>query len=103
MESRLKERVLRWAKSQDDLWLVKHHGGSATLRGHPDIYGHVRGVAVFIELKQPGTKMTKLQAAIGRQIEKSGGLFACVDTFEKFVSLMEKVRSSGLTSRPMAM
>lgn len=99
MESSLKNRILSWSKGEPDVWLQKYHGTSFSLRGHPDVYGHVGPFAVYLELKQPGKKLAPLQAAIGRRIERTGAIFRRIDDFCAFLIVVQNLRERSLDIR----
>jgi hypothetical protein len=100
MESSLKNRILTWSKGEPDVWLQKYHGTAFSLRGHPDVYGHVGGLALYLELKQPGKRLAPLQAAIGRKIMKSGAVFRRIDDFHAFLGVISELR---LRAQPVNM
>lgn len=98
MESRLKDRILKWAKGEPDVWLQKYHGSVFGLRGHPDLYGNIGAFAVYLELKKPEKGLGPLQAAIGRKISKTGAVFRRIDTFSGFLQIVRDVRKFSLDS-----
>lgn len=100
MESNLRDKILEWAKAQSDAMLFKHHGTVFTHRGHPDVYGHVAGVAVFFELKQPGKKLSPAQRVIGDRLRRSGAIFQRIDRFDAFLQVVEKLREKAQKNGP---
>ena len=59
---------------------MKIHGGPYQLSGVPDLLCIKRGVAVFLEVKQPGKQPTKIQRARMNEIEKKAGAVCAVVT-----------------------
>ena len=61
-------------KMAPDVWFFKIHGGPLQKAGVPDFLVVVRGVAVFLEVKQPKGKISRLQRYVKGQIRKAGGV-----------------------------
>ena len=72
-ESEIQRRITNWLKSQNDIFFFKVHGSRYQQRGLPDLVGNVGPVAFYMEIKQPGKELRKLQAHIRDRILQSGG------------------------------
>ncbi|WP_054637161.1 VRR-NUC domain-containing protein [Thalassobacillus sp. C254] len=55
-------------------WHIKTHGNLFSKAGVPDILACINGRFVGIEVKKPGGKVSELQKANIRLIEKAGGV-----------------------------
>ena len=64
-------------------WTMKIHGGPYQLSGVPDLLCIRKGVAVFLEVKQPGKQPTKIQRERMNEIEKKAGSVCAVVTSTK--------------------
>lgn len=95
-ESGLQRRCVEWAKTQPDTWIKVYHGSAFGLRGHPDLYGNVGPLAIYLELKRPGKDMAKAQAAVGRKIAAAGGFFRKIDTLDDFKQAVESLRQKAI-------
>ena len=72
-ETSFKENVMTELRKIPDSWFFKNV--AASIRGIPDICGHVKGHAIFLELKTDTGKMSKLQEYTGGKILRTGGYF----------------------------
>jgi len=59
-------------------WHLKIAGGGFQRPGIPDLLLVKHGIAVFLEVKQPGKKPTPLQDYVMREIQRVGGAVAAV-------------------------
>lgn len=76
-EASIVAAIVRSAK-QSGWWVMKIHGGPHQLAGVPDLLCLRHGQAVFLEVKQPGKKATRLQAAHERDRNTGrGGVPRC--------------------------
>lgn len=71
-ESSIVASIVRKAK-ECGWWVMKIHGGPHQLAGVPDLLCLRDGRAVFLEVKQPGSKPTPIQTARMKEIESQGG------------------------------
>ena len=62
---------------------IKIHGGPYQLAGLPDLLCLRCGRAVWLEVKQPGKKPTKIQVSRMRELEVKGGTPCHVVTSKK--------------------
>jgi hypothetical protein len=85
-EQRLTEQVIRHLKKLRQagypIWWVKLHGGPQQRRGLPDLLVIANGRHIFIELKAPGGKLSKLQQHTIAQINAAGGRAVVCRTIE---------------------
>jgi Holliday junction resolvase len=62
--------------------------GSTSTTGYPDITGHIGGIHVEIETKQPGEKPRKLQLSRIRKLNEAGAIAFWVDNVEECMALL---------------
>lgn len=79
-ESTIHKKILAYLRGRG-YWAVKLPG-SAFLRGMPDVLAIREGHATWIEVKQPGGRATKLQAAILEQLAAAGCTTLVADSVE---------------------
>ncbi len=91
-EKTVSTAVDKWLKAQPDVFFFNVQGSPTQKRGIADRVGNVGPIGFYLELKAPGEKATKLQAAIGREIQKSGGNFFVADSFDSAVRFIEGLR-----------
>lgn len=64
-EKKITEAIVRSLRKRkaagEAIWWLKLHGGPMQRAGVPDLLVVVDGRAVFLEVKQPGKKATRLQ------------------------------------------
>jgi len=72
-ESLIVASIVRKAK-QLGWWTMKIHGNRFQMAGVPDLLCLRGGRAVFLEVKQPGKRPTKLQEARMNEIERYAGV-----------------------------
>lgn len=65
--------AIKKAAEADGWWVMKIHGGPHQLAGVPDLLCIRNGLAVFLEVKQPGKKATALQVRRMAEITRKGG------------------------------
>ena len=71
------------------IYFWKLHGSPMQMSGMPDIGIVFRGRAVFVELKAPGKRPTKIQRHRMTELEKAGAIcFVCSD-LNTFIDFME--------------
>lgn len=93
-EKTIENKIKAWLKQQPclDVFFFKVHGSPYQLRGLPDIVGNVRRFAFYMEIKQPGKKLTPLQLARRMEIEKTGAYYAVVHSLEEAKDFIKKIR-----------
>ncbi len=79
------------------IWWTKLHGGPMQRRGLPDLLVVYEGEAVFMEIKKPGGKATKLQAYIIAQVQAAGGRGGVVTSVQEACELLSFVCCRGET------
>jgi len=86
LETPLKDKCMRWAKAQPNLWIVKILGGGIQEGGIPDILACYKGRFIAIELKRPDGEgaLAIRQDAQLRRIKKAGGTAVVIDNLEDF-------------------
>jgi len=91
-ESALEKKCGKMAKEAGALWLKWSSPG---LRGVPDRVLIYRGAVAFVELKAPGNKPTKLQAAIHRRLREAGANVHVIDNVDVFDELLSRLYIKG--------
>lgn len=72
LESRI-TATIKMAAMRSGWWVMKIHGGPYQVAGIPDLLLIRNGMAVFLEVKQPGKKATAAQLRRMDEIEEMGG------------------------------
>lgn len=72
-EKRIEKAIQRYLDSIG-AYHIKNHGSIYSRAGTPDITASINGRFVAIEVKQPGGRVTPLQAAHIELIKQSGGV-----------------------------
>jgi hypothetical protein len=75
LESAITRSIQKYAASRG-WWTLKVHGGPFQTAGIPDLLCVKHGLAVFLEVKQPGKYATKLQNHRIAEIKNVGGAVA---------------------------
>ena len=85
--------ILRYLKTVPECFCWKEHGGMYGTAGIPDIIACLSGRFVAFEVKQPGSKMTKLQEATIQRIKEARGeaykVTSCKEVREIIQNLQE--------------
>lgn len=91
-ETRLYRQVVQQLKALKaegvPIWWFKLHGGPMQRAGVPDLMIVLNGLAVFVELKMPGNKPTKLQVHTMAEIAKANGLVVVATSVEQMVATL---------------
>jgi hypothetical protein len=69
--------------------LKRLSSGSTSTTGYPDITGHIGGIHVEIESKQPGETPKKLQDSRIRMYNKGGAIAFWTDSVEECMELLD--------------
>lgn len=98
-ESRLQLRIRHALEGQfpGSYWW-KVHGGPFTPAGVPDLAGVVLGRAVFVEVKLPGGRVSRIQTITQRRLASAGAIVAVATSVDEAVT---QVRA-GLANRPQS-
>ena len=83
MEKDIVAAILRLLKKRPRCFAWKTHGGMYGTAGIPDIIACVDGRFYAFEVKQPGGRLTRLQAATLDKIRAAGGVAAMVTSVEE--------------------
>jgi len=88
-EAALQATILRWLRSHGGWWVKYHVSGKYSTAGVPDILGAYKGRFVAFEVKRPGGRLTKLQAATHKKMREQGkaSVFV-VDSLDKVKELL---------------
>lgn len=89
-ESRLQLRI-RHALEQryPDSWWVKVHGGPFQPAGIPDLMGVVDGRAVFVEVKRPGGRVSRIQQLTMMRLASAGAIVAVATSAIEAITQVE--------------
>jgi hypothetical protein len=93
-ESAITKKVMKYLRSQKDVWATKYPGGYYGENGVPDILGHCCGVFFIIEMKKPGQELTPLQKVKHDQIIRSGGIAIKATSLDEVKQLIQTMRES---------
>lgn len=103
-ESSIVRTILRKANKVPGVRLRKTHGSVFGRRGEPDLYGNVGPLALYLEVKRPGGKSTRLQLLTATAIGMTGARFATVhdwpETLREIEQLQKLGKLRGGTARP---
>ncbi|UCG53577.1 MAG: VRR-NUC domain-containing protein [Candidatus Latescibacterota bacterium] len=91
-ESSIKAKIMDWAKTEPDLFVVKIHGNPYMRKGLPDLMGSVGIVAWYCELKRPGKKRTELQKITAKKIIAAGAPYCVAHSLEEFQDFINRCR-----------
>ena len=95
-EGRITKHIRAWLQGSramgDKIWWMKLHGGPMGTAGAPDWHVLWEGVPIYIEVKRPGKKLTKLQESRMREIRRAGGIAFDVDSFTEFLNMMGEAK-----------
>lgn len=76
------KKILDSTRRREPLWWYRTHGGGRTKIGLPDIHVTYYGRSVWIELKKPGGKASKIQLRRIKEIKAAGGIAFVADCAE---------------------
>jgi len=101
-EAQLTHRVIEYLRKLkrdgEPVWWLKIHGGPLQHAGVPDLLIVYHGVVLFVELKAPGKKPTRLQLETMRRISVAGGWTKVIDTEENLIRLLDLIKDRVLKS-----
>ena len=89
LEKEIQAAILKYLKGRPGGFSVKLAAGPYTLPGLPDILHVEGGVPYFIEVKRPGGKPTKLQAAVMDKLSAAGAVVAVATAVEEVKTLVK--------------
>ncbi|HSG62293.1 MAG TPA: hypothetical protein VLA24_12765 [Pseudomonadales bacterium] len=72
LEKTITNNIMKRLNALDNCKAIKLHGSPYTVKGTPDILCVCEGVAIFIEVKQPGNQPTPAQNHQLREWDKAG-------------------------------
>jgi hypothetical protein len=78
---------MRYLNQQPKCYVIKTHG-SMYSAGQPDLLGCYQGRTLALEVKRPGGKPTKLQAAILKKWGAAGAITGVVTSVEEVEKLL---------------
>jgi len=89
-EKSIQTAIRRWLKNNG--WFVrKWHQGSYAGAGMPDLLAIKNGVVLFLEIKRPGGKLTKLQERTIRELSEHGANVFVVYSLKEVKAIVERV------------
>lgn len=91
LESNVEARLVKYAKSKG---ILTYKFSSPSNRGVPDRVFIYRGAILFLELKRPGCKPTKLQLHHLKQIRDQSVPATWCDNYDTGVKLLDALRAS---------
>ena len=97
-EAAITASIMRWLKTQPDVFCWKQVGTSMTMRGLPDIVGTVGGAALFLEVKTETGKVSASQASVHRRIFEAGSAVSVVRSLKGAQLAVSILREKSLSS-----
>lgn len=94
-EKKFENRVKEWLDSLRHAWYFKVHGTAATGAGIPDIIACVNGVFVALEIKSDKGRLSEIQKATLRRMDRSGALkfILCPSNFGQIRLFIEELEA----------
>ena len=86
------KQLLDGMRAREPLWWFRTHGGGRTKKGLPDICVCFYGLSVWIELKKPGGKASKIQLQRIKEIRAAGGTAIIADNAEQVAGVLRAIR-----------
>ena len=95
-EARIVKRIQAYVAKEGG-FLVKIHGGENPFQqpGISDLLGVYKGVPLALEVKQPGAKPTRIQAAFLRKWSAAGGVSAVVTSVYEVQGILDAINRGG--------
>jgi len=97
-ETRLKNKCIdhmkAMRKSGEEVFWVKAHGTPMQRAGIPDLICVYRGRTIWVELKAPRCKPTRLQREIGGRIQRAGGNWFVVRELYEFIDTLTYLKGA---------
>jgi hypothetical protein len=97
LEKHIVKDILDWLNSHPVCFAAKIHQNQFS-KGLPDIIGTMTGRTLALEVKRPGRKATKLQAAVLRKFEDAGAITAVVTSVDDVREVIEDESSHRTTA-----
>lgn len=88
MEKEIVAAILRHLKARPRCFAWKTHGGMYGTAGIPDIIACMDGRFYAFEVKQPGGRLTRLQAVTLEKMEAAGGVAVMVTSVDEVKALL---------------
>lgn len=88
-EKRIENQIKQYLDSIG-AWHIKTHGNMFSKAGTPDIIACLRGRFVAIEVKQPGGRVSPLQMAHIKLINRAGGVAFVAYSLEDVKHILKK-------------
>jgi len=83
LEKNITNKILKYLKSLDGCFCFKMHGGRYSTAGVPDIICCYKGVFVAFEVKTVTGRVTELQRATIKNINRAGGVAVVVRSVDE--------------------
>ena len=87
-EKPIVDRILKYLNDLPSCRAIKYHGSAYTRTGEPDIHGCYRGVALKLEVKQPGEEPTRIQVKTLEKWAAAGAITGVVRSVDDVESLL---------------
>ena len=91
-EKDIQNKILKYLNDNDIGFFFKFHNGPYGSRGVSDIVGVFEGLAVFMEVKVPGGRLTKLQEKFLRDAENNGAIASVVHDLDEAKGTIARAR-----------
>lgn len=93
-ESKLRDAVDKYFKTEPGVWMFKVHGGPLQMTGLPDFIGVVAGRFCGVELKVYPNFPTPMQITRLRQIQDAGGAGFVCRSLEEVIRVVNLIKES---------
>lgn len=91
-ESRIVKAILTRLNKLTGTWAFKVHGGPYQAAGLPDVVCVSRGHVVFLEVKRPGGKVSRIQERVHAQLRSAGACVHVVESVDEALDMVARAR-----------
>lgn len=88
LEKSIVGSIVKAVKARPGVVIRKRHGTAMGVAGDPDLYGTIGGRHFEIEVKRPGSQLTKLQAQRLREWAQAGAITGVAHTVEDALRIL---------------
>ena len=93
-EKSITTAIMRWLKSQPDVYAWKTIGSMFTRNGIPDICGSVGRIALYIEVKREDGRASPRQKEEHERIRRAGGWVWIVRSLDEAKNVVTALRAA---------
>ena len=88
-EAAIVKKIMAYLRAQG-AWCMKTHGGAYQQAGVPDIAAVLNGQAIYIEVKRPGEKATKIQNLVMGKLKEVGAVVGVATSVEDVEAILNE-------------